>query len=263
MIDRETIRGPLGVSLACVGGLLIVGIWLLAPLLASLGSLGGGAVLTDDSYGKLIATHDTAHRTDLNRVHGRSFFFEPAAPPKPKPPEPTGACCVEEECTVMRRDACHDRGGRFQGRDTTCGPDTCKPREAPKPVDRPKVDNTPKSYGGPDIIAIYGSDVLFRADDGLMVIPVGRSMHDVKVVSVDAPRTAELMWKKGGPFTVTLFEKPQDPWANHPLSDTINLPSTSPTITVEEDRPGTTPAESLPAASEAPLGADPPNQDTN
>ena len=81
MIDRETIQGPLGVSLACIGGLFIVGIWLFAPPLASLGSPGGGNVLNDGSYKKLIATHDEAHRTNLNRVHGRSFFFEPASPP--------------------------------------------------------------------------------------------------------------------------------------------------------------------------------------
>ena len=263
MIDRETIQGPLGVSLACIGGLLIVGIWLLAPLLGSLGSLGGGNVLNDDGYKKLIATHDVAHRTDLNRVHGRSFFFEPAAPPKPNRLNPLVPAVSRKSARSCDETPAAIVVDVSKGRDTNCEPDTCQPREAPKPVDRPKIDNTPKSYGGPDIIAIYGSDVLFRADDGLMVIPVGRSMNDVKVVSVDAPRAAELMWKKGGPFTVTLFEKPQDPWSNHPLSDTINLPSTSPTITVEEDRPGTTPAESPPAASEAPLGADPPNQDTN
>ena len=92
MIDRDSLRGPMGVSLFCGAGLVVVTIWLIVPFLASLGSLGGGEVLSDETYGQLIAAHDTAHRTDLNRVHGRSFFFEPPAPPKPKPPEPTGAC---------------------------------------------------------------------------------------------------------------------------------------------------------------------------
>ena len=237
MIDRDSLRGPMGVSLFCGAGLVVVTIWLIVPFLASLGSLGGGEVLSDETYGQLIAAHDTAHRTDLNRVHGRSFFFEPPAPPKPKPPEPTGACCVDEECTVMRRDACRDRGGRFQGKDTTCGPETCKPREAPKPADVPKVDPRPKRYAGPEIIAIYGSDVIFRADDGLMVIPVGRAMDDIEVVSVSAPNHAELMWKEGGPFTVALFEQPETPWEDSPLADVIELPANSPTRTVDEARP--------------------------
>ncbi|MDP7029140.1 MAG: hypothetical protein QF733_02865 [Phycisphaerales bacterium] len=243
MIDREALRGPLGVSLFCGAGLVVLALWLVIPFLASLGALGGGAAPSDATYSQLLATHDQAHRTDLNRVHGRSFFFEPPAPPKPKPPEPTGACCVGQECTVMRRDACLDRGGRFQGKDTTCGPETCKPREAPKPADVPKVDPRPKRYGGPDIIAIYGSDVIFRADKGLMVIPVGRMMDEIEVVSVQAPHHAELMWKEGGPFTVSLFDEAEDPWEDGPLKDVIELPTASTTRTVDEARPRRTAPE--------------------
>jgi len=239
MMDRSQLQGPLGISVACVAGLVLVGLWLIIPVLGAFGSLGGGDVLDDGTYERLIATHDDAHRKDLNRVHGRSFFFEPDAPPRPKPPEPIGACCVEQECTIMRRDACRDRGGRFKGKDTICDAETCLPREAPKVTDQPEVDNRPKRYAGPDIIAIYGSDVFFRLDskDALMVIPVGRMMDDIKVVSVNAPRSAELMWKEGGPFTVPLFERPDELLSNNALGDVLELPTTSPTQTVDENRP--------------------------
>jgi hypothetical protein len=239
MIDRSQLQGPLGISMVCAAGLFIIGLWLIIPVLGAFGSLGGGDVLDDGTYEQLIATHDRTHRTDLNRVHGRSFFFEPDSPPKPKPPEPTGACCVDEECTIMRRDACRDRGGRFKGKDTTCGPDTCTPPKVPKATEQPKIDTRPKRYAGPDIIAIYGSDVLFRVDsgDGLMVIPVGRSMDNIEIVSVNAPRSVELMWKEGGPFTVPVFERPDPLLSNNALSDVLELPATSPTRTVDEDRP--------------------------
>ncbi|MDP7069810.1 MAG: hypothetical protein QF561_00500 [Phycisphaerales bacterium] len=237
MLDRDALRGPLGVSLACAAGLVIVGLWLLIPVLGSMASLVGGDRLDEGAYEQLIAAHDTAHRTDLNRIHGRSFFFEPKAPPRPKPPEPTGACCVGEECTIMRRDACQSRNGRFQGADSTCGPDTCKPKVEPKPTETPKVDPRPKRYDGPDIIAIYGSDVFFRSPQGMMVIPVGREMDEIEVVSVNAPRSAELMWKKGGPFTVPLIDKPEDPWQNNPLRGVLELPKTPTIRVIDEGRP--------------------------
>ena len=239
MIDRSQLQGPLGISMLCVAGLVIIGLWLIIPILAAFGSLGGGDVLDDGTYERLIATHDQTHRTDLNRVHGRSFFFEPDAPPRPEPPEPTGACCVEQECTIMRRDDCRDRAGRFKGKDSICEPDTCKVREAPDVTEQPKIDTRPKRYAGPDIIAIYGSDVFFRvgSGDALMVIPVGRAMDEIEVVSVNAPRSVELMWKEGGPFTVPLFERPDELLSNNSLGDVLELPASSLTRTVDENRP--------------------------
>ncbi len=238
MMSRDELRGPLGVSLAALACIVIIGLWLLAPLLGAVTRIGGGAAVETDRHEGLIALHDESHATDLDRVLGRSFFFDPPAPPRPKPPEPTGACCVLEECTVMRRDGCRDRGGQFQGADSTCDAGTCEPREAPKPVEVPKVDPRPKRYGGPDIIAIYGTDVLFRSRDGLMIVPVGRTMNEIQVVAVNAPSSAELMWKDGGPFTVPLIDQPDEPFADSGLEGVIELPTTSPTRTVDEDRPG-------------------------
>lgn len=245
MIDRSEMQGPLGVSLVCLAGIVIVGLWLLVPVLGVFGSLGGRDAIDDGTYERLIASHDTAHRTDLNRVHGRSFFFEPAAPPRPKAPEPTGACCVDEECTIMARDTCRQRGGIFKGMGTTCGPDTCTPVESPEPIEAPKTDNRPKRYAGPDIIAIYGTDVIFRVGngDGLMVIPVGAMMDAIEIISVNAPRSVELMWKEGGPFTVPLFDRPDELLTNNSLSDVLELPGSSPTRTVDENRPARMPSE--------------------
>lgn len=236
-LDREMLRGPLGLSLACLVGIVVISLWLLIPLLSTLGSIGGGNPLDDGAYENLIASHDQAHRTDLNRIHGRSFFFEPPAPPRPKPPEPTGACCVDEECTVMRRDACRNRGGSFKGADTECSAEICIPQEPTKIADVPKVDPRPRSYAGPEMIAIYGSDVIFRSREGLLVIPVGQTLENIEVKSVDAPRSAELMWKEGGPFTVTLFERPETPFEDSGLKNVLTLPDSSPTRSVDEDRP--------------------------
>ena len=83
MIDRDQLQGPLGVSLAASILLFVVGCWLLLPALGSLRVVGGGDNLDDAAYDRLVAAHDVAHRTDLNRIHGRSFFFEPPAPPRP------------------------------------------------------------------------------------------------------------------------------------------------------------------------------------
>jgi hypothetical protein len=65
MIDRETIQGPLGVSLPSIGGLIIVGIWLFAPLHASLGSLGGGDFSARDTDSQSVAG-ESARSGDLS-----------------------------------------------------------------------------------------------------------------------------------------------------------------------------------------------------
>ncbi len=241
MIDRDQMQGPLGVSLGATAGLLIISLWLLLPALASLTAFGGGGALDDSAYDRLVATHDTSHRTDLDRIHGRSFFFEPPAPPRPKPPEPTGACCIGEECRILKRDACRDQGGQFKGKDTECSADTCKPRDPV--IESPPPDPRPRRYGGPDLVAIYGSDVIFRTDDGLMVIPVGHEMDEIEVVSVKAPRHAEVMWRGGGPFEVELFEAPGEVYAQSGLGDVFTLPATSPIQSAQEDRPSEGPKQ--------------------
>ena len=237
MMNSDNLRGPFGVSLACGFVLIILILWWLFPLLGAVGRLGGVDTDQGDAFAQLVSAHDEAHLTDINRIHGRSFFFEPPSPPKPKPPEPMGACCILEECTVMARDACRDRDGRFLGRDSECTTDACEPKEVEPPPPPPPVDTRPKSYGGPDIIAIYGSDVIFRTRDGLMVIPVGRTLDQIQVVSTNAPRSAELMWKEGGPFTVPLVDKPEDPFADSGLRDVFEFPTTAQTRSVDENRP--------------------------
>lgn len=241
MIDRDQIQGPLGVSVLAIGGLVILALWLLVPLLGSLVAMTGGSSIDDSAHDRLIAAHDAAHETDLNRVHGRSFFFEPPAPIPPPPPEPVGACCLSDtDCHIIARNNCRAQGGRFLGDKTECSPEACTPPPPPEPTPVEPVDTRPKRYAGPDVIAIYGSDVFFRASDGLMMIPVGKTLDGIEVVSVEAPRSVEVMWKEGGPFTVAVFERPEDPFAESGLSDVFTLPSTSPVETTGQDRPDRT-----------------------
>lgn len=238
MIDRDQLQGPLGVSLLATGALAILAVWLILPVLGSLTMLGGGDPIDSATYDRLIAVHDQAHRTDLDRIHGRSFFFEPEAPIPPPPPEPIGACCLsEEDCHIIRRDNCRAQGGRFLGADTQCTEDACIPPPPPEPKEVVPVDTRPKRYAGPDIVAIFGSDVFFRATKGLMMIPVGRTMDGIEVLSVDAPRSVELMWNRGGPFTVEVFEKPEEPFAAQGLTGVFTLPDTPTVQSPEQDRP--------------------------
>lgn len=235
MIDRDQLQGPLGVSLAASILLFVIGCWLLLPALGSLRVVGGGDNLDDAAYDRLVAAHDVAHRTDLNRIHGRSFFFEPPAPPRPKPPEPIGACCIEDECRILKRDICRDRGGRFIGKDTQCSAETCEIEPPPPPP--PPPDPRPRRYGGPDLIAIYGSDAIFRADEGLMVIPLGQEMDEIEVIAIDPPSHIDVMWRGGGPFEVELFEAPGKVYSESGLAEVFSLPTESPIKSSPEGRP--------------------------
>src|SRR6266576_3921725 len=50
--------------------------------------------------------------------------------PPPPPPIPTGACCVDDTCSITTSGTCL---GTYQGDDTTCLPDTCTGPPPPPP----------------------------------------------------------------------------------------------------------------------------------
>ena len=66
-----------------------------------------------------------------------------------------------------------------------------------------EVTEVPRSYNGPAIIALYGDTVWF--EDGTR-IRAGEEQGDIRVVAVNAPWSADLVWK-GGEFTEKLFDR--------------------------------------------------------
>ncbi len=220
MIHRDELRGPMGWSLAAVALILIVSLWLLMPTMRSLMHLGGGVAPDAAAHARMLDTHATLDRTDRNRVHGRSFFFDPPTPPAPRPPAPTGACCLSEtECQQMKRSDCSAAGGTFKGANRDCTEDLCKPRPLTPVV--PTTPRGPTRYGGPDLVMVWGSDAIFRADGDLIVIPTGHTLEDIEVLTIDAPRTVTVNWNGGGPFEIELYPPDALPSANSSVTDSL------------------------------------------
>ena len=84
-LSRITLNSWLGASLAA---LIVGGVVVLAGL-AAIGTAafgpGVGKVQPDQELKSLIAQHDAQLKTWQDRLNGRSPFFKPEAPPRPKP----------------------------------------------------------------------------------------------------------------------------------------------------------------------------------
>ena len=219
MISQDELRGPLGVSLAAVLAVAIMLIWLAVPMARTIGQLSGGSPPDNAMHARTIADQLGVDRVDRNRVHGRSFFFDPAEPPSPPAPEPTGACCLSEtDCQEMKRSECTSAGGTFKGPNRSCTDDTCQPREAPPP---PPPPSGPSRYTGPDLVMVWGSDAIFKVDGALVIIPRGHTLEEVEVVSIDAPRTVTVNWRGGGPFELDLYPADASPASNSTVTDSL------------------------------------------
>jgi len=220
MISRDDLRGPFGISLAAVVLIAMVALWLFVPAVRSVVHLAGGATPDEGSYARLLESHTTLDRVDRNRVHGRSFFFDPAQPPSAPPPESTGACCLSEtDCQQMKRAACATAGGTFKGANRSCDDDLCKPAEVAPPP--PPAPRGPSRYGGPDLIMVWGSDAIFKLDGDLLVIPQGHTLEDIEVLSIDAPRTVTVNWNGGGPFDIDLYPADALPASNSTVTESL------------------------------------------
>jgi len=220
MMTRDELRGPLGVSLAALAAMVIVLIWLALPMGRTIGRLSGGTPPDNNLHARSLTEQLEMDRVDRNRVHGRSFFFDPAEPPSPRAPEPTGACCLSEvECEEMLRSACATAGGTFKGPNRSCTDDTCKPRETAPPP--PPPPSGPSRYAGPDLVMVWGSDAIFKVDGSLVIIPHGHTLEEVEVVSIDAPRTVTVNWRGGGPFELDLYPADVLPASNSTVTDSL------------------------------------------
>lgn len=94
---------------------------------------------------------------------------------------------------------------QFNGRTVFYVPAKPGPPPEPEktPEDKDKPSPLPSSYGGPAVIAMVNDVVWFA--DGTRV-KVGESSGDVKIVKLNAPWDATVLWK-GAEFKVKFFEK--------------------------------------------------------
>ncbi|MBG83223.1 MAG: hypothetical protein CMJ40_01610 [Phycisphaerae bacterium] len=188
MNSQNPLMSPLGLSLLAILMILIVLSAELPALVSSTGTAVFSSVPEKNTTADLLEQHKVVMKTDRDRFNGRSFFFMPPSPPRPKPK-------VE------------------------------KPKAAPPPPPPPpKVDTTPpkptypKNYTGPNLEAIVGPTAFFRPSSGkLIIVNVGETEQDIEVLGTNPPRSIEVKYKGGGPYTVQLFEMTEPEFLNQEI----------------------------------------------
>ncbi|MDG2423217.1 MAG: hypothetical protein P8M22_04495 [Phycisphaerales bacterium] len=186
MKTSSPLMGPLGVSLLAILLIVILVVIELPPLVSSTGTAASSSAPEPNKVTHLVDSHKLAMTTDLERFNGRSFFFRPPSPSRPKPKVVTPP---KKEVKVL---------------------------PPPVKVDPKPVEPTyPKTYTGPDLQAIVGPTAFFRASGGqLLIINVGETEQDIELLSANAPHDIEVKYKKGGPYNVTLFEMKEPDFLN-------------------------------------------------
>lgn len=183
MNSQNPLMSPLGLSLLAILMILIVLAAELPALVSSTGTAVFSSVPEKSTTADLLEQHKLVMKTDRDRFNGRSFFFMPPSPPRPKPKI-----------------------------------DKPKAAAPPPPPPPPKVDLTPpkptypKNYTGPNLEAIVGPTAFFRPSSGkLIIVNVGETEQDIEVLGTNPPKSIEVKYKGGGPYTVQLFQMEQDP----------------------------------------------------
>jgi hypothetical protein len=192
MNSQNPLMSPLGLSLIAILMILIVLAAELPALVSSTGTAIFSSVPEKDTTADLLEQHEQVMATDRDRFNGRSFFFMPPSPPRPKPPK------------------------------------IDKPKVAlPPPLPPPKVDTTPpkptypKNYTGPSLEAIVGPTAFFRPSSGqLVIVNVGETRDDIEVLGTNPPRDIEVKYKGGGPYKVQLFEMTEPEFLNQEIDPT-------------------------------------------
>lgn len=96
----------------------------------------------------------------------------------------------------------------------------------PPVVDKPR--NTPRTYGGPALVAMMGDSAWFSGGQRL-IVGEHASDSDIELISISPPWTAQVRWM-GAEFTVTLFDRNADILnSSEPLHNTLFPATTKPT----------------------------------
>ncbi|MDP7005366.1 MAG: hypothetical protein QF718_04055 [Phycisphaerales bacterium] len=189
MIDKNTIRGPLGWGLASIVVICIFCIYAFITVLSPL-LLSSSSNEIENKTDSLIEKHDEYALIDISRFKGRSAFFKPIRkPPPPPPPPPPPANVPEPEDSII------------------------DPGPPPPPDD----------YRGPDFIAIIGEEAWFRSSGSgfgnVIRIKVGEEKDGLKVVSTTAPSIVKVEYLRGE-YDLDLFERDEPFFLENPPPST-------------------------------------------
>lgn len=176
MIDSNTLKGPMGWSIASIAVIGTFCVFAISTILTPVLAPRGNDVVADSQATSLIEKHDQYALVDIERFNGRSAFFKPIPIPRPKPkytPPP------------KRQD-----------------PD---PPKDPDPIPPPRA---PDSYMGPPLIAIIGDEAWFRGSgsgfDAVIRLQSGQERDGLMLVGTEEP-TLALVQYRGWDFTLPLF----------------------------------------------------------
>ena len=162
MLNRMTLKGPLGISLLA-GAVCLVALLVQVPsLFSAVLSPGVGENRTLAALDEHVKKHDELARLSQERFDGRYLFYPPPPPPPKQAPKPV---VVDEE------------------------PVEVQPVEEVKP---PPIT----TYGGPKIAYVIGEQVYFKEGEKLSNLQVGESNDHVKVVGISPPWSVRLLWKE-------------------------------------------------------------------
>lgn len=176
-VSRESLKGPLGLSLVAI---VLLGLVTAVYAPALMEAMSAPSYRTSDATNALsrqLEMSDEQRRLYRDRFAGRSIFFRPPAPPRQPEPE------VPDEPE-----------------------DDPDPPPPPAPTGPPPA---PETYQGPKPIAIFGRDVWFEDD---LHLRVGEEPNDgLAVLEANAPWSIRVSYQHGnhepGEYEVALFDR--------------------------------------------------------
>ena len=177
-MDTQSLRGPLGWSLASVVVICVVVLYgaieVVSPMFQAQGD-----VASESQTMPLVEKYNQFVALDIARFNGRSAFFNPIriAPPTPpkkeEPPEP--------EEPIVKNEEVEDPG------------------PPPPPID----------YLGPPVIAIIGDEAWFRGSgsgsDAVIRLTAGEEQNGLKLVKTTPPAMVTVEHRRGI-YDIDLFD---------------------------------------------------------
>lgn len=227
--------GPAVVAVVASGIALVVALVAMGTVVGTLFRSGAESV-QPDLVEPLLVRHDELVDVSRRRFDGRSAFFLPKPPARPKPPPPPPR-------------------------------DTPPPPPPPPPRD-PGPPPPPASYGGPRPRSVMG-DVVFFESTSPDRLRVGEEAAGVTVIATTPPWKVRLGWS-GGEYDIDLWGDrgegffSSNPFADGSRSSSSSLtggsslnPNVPPAARRTDDAPGG-PGFGLPRGGAAPPGANAP-----
>ncbi len=187
MMEQQTLRGPLGWSIASIIVILLFCAYAIitvaSPLLRQAKADAPKTSMTDS----LVERYNNNVAVDIARFNGRSAFFNPIQIAIRREPtkQPSREIVPEPEEIIVTR-----------------GPDPA-----------------PLTYMGPPLIAIIGDEAWFRGggSDSVIRLKSGEELDGLKVISTTPPSTATVEHRTGV-YPLNLFTNEEPFFSQEPPS---------------------------------------------